>query len=111
MAAICERFKKKKSLLHPRLLGELVKNKNSQVQLYLREEFQLVTAERMRGTDSYHKANSTVISVASEIHSWILKLMGESLKKNSCHLQQICRKATHPPFAFYMPSSFLPLPN
>ena len=62
--------------------GELVKSTNYHGQLFLTEEFQLLNVERMREIEGHYKPNIAVIIVASKIHWWMLKWVGESLGRN-----------------------------
>lgn len=52
-----------------------------QGQFFLLEEFHLINVEGMRETGSHHE-NIAVLMAEEEIHSWMLKLVGECFRSN-----------------------------
>lgn len=52
------------------------------VHIFFTEEFQITNVEGLREIENHHY-NTTVVIVASQIHWWVLQLLGEALRKNS----------------------------
>jgi hypothetical protein len=50
-------------------------------QLFLTTEFQLINVAEKRETEN-HQENTTVITIVSKSHRWMLKLEGESTRRN-----------------------------
>lgn len=68
-------------LATPRQLGNLLKVPITMDSSYLQKEFQLLNVERMKEIEGHYKSNIAVIIVASKIHWWMLKWVGEKFRK------------------------------
>lgn len=51
---------------------------------------QEINVERKGKTENHYEANTTVITVADNIHQWLLKSGGESLRRNYLHSLKVC---------------------